>query len=150
MGVKLKGLEAAISGISRKAYHGKKAGEEEMRKQATLLAREARALAPRKEGFLESAQAIRAEPPKRVGIIYRIRVTMGGKPVTLRGKTRDIDKYLEIIHDKIGWEKLGPGSIAKAQASGKPVAHDYLGRAVDRMRDKMAKAISQAIKRGFR
>ena len=141
MGVTVRGLGAVISGISRKAKNGKKAGEEELDRQAVLLAREARAYAPYKKGHLQSAASIYALKGKRSGIVYRVEVKMGGRG----GKA---DAYIEKIHEQIGWKNLGPGSIQKAQATGKPVGAFFLDRAAKDMENEIRAAVSQAIKRG--
>lgn len=146
MGVKVKGLGAAIAGLSRKAKQGSIEGQKEIDRQAKKLAVRARDYAPVKHGHLQSAQNIRALKGKSTGIKFQAKVVMGGKPVTIGGKTRNVDAYLAIIHDYRGtmWSELGPRSLQK----GPKVGDKFLSRAAEDSRDSIVNAVRLAVKRG--
>ena len=140
MGVKVRGLEATIASLSRKAKYGSLEAEKELSKQAVLIARRARDYAPRKTGALEAADNIVATKPTRQGVVFRRKVEMLGP-----GR---VSEYMEIIHNQIGWQNLGPGSLAKA-ASGKNVGAFFLTRAAEDMKDSVIIAMRNAIRRGI-
>lgn len=146
MGVKVKGLTSVVSGLSRKAKQKSKLGEAELVRQAKIIAVTARDYAPRKDGHLQSAQAIHTTKPKTSGIRFEVKVVMGDKLVTIGGKTRDIRKYMEIIHGAPSDTNWGPGTIAK----GPQAREEYLLRAADDKRESVIKAISNAVKQGYR
>jgi hypothetical protein len=121
---------------------GRKSAFDVMREETTKVKEISQAQAPYDDGQLEAAHRIiiRRNQSNKASYIIEVGGTVNGV---------NVDEYAEIIHEGIGWTKLGKESDAKqARVSPLIVGDHFLSRAFDDRKDLIIKRVEEAVRRG--